>query len=425
MGSLNSIGPAVTISRRGSGWSVRFRLPQTVADKHSLSHQCRLTCRLPDAAGHDRLVREANRIGALLDLFIRGEAGPAEGQSLAGWLGLPEPKRTTRPPRAERSQRTRRADHTLWPDLVEMFAQEYRSRTLSREGNEAITLGRLERIAAAFPGRTPNSITSKEWSKWLDSLDTGVPAKNRLRDLASRTYRFGIGRFICQSNPFEAVPKRKLPRSSVKHTYMTLRMIEDELARRDYTEQEDAEMRRWRVLDEREQKDFVELVRHRDPEFLPCAILALHGVSGIDIRTAKKGAYDIRTGIFTGMRTKKGSARFSVPISPALKPVMDKYVMALPDGSMMFPWLDGVKDRKEKYLRRWWQLVAGTEFEGLRAHALRHSYISTLLSRQVPAETIAKFVGHLETRTTVEVYGAFLPDNAVELVAKLRLFEAG
>jgi len=65
MGSLNSIGPAVTISRRGSGWSVRFRLPQTVADKHSLSHQCRLTCRLPDTAGHDRLVRETNRIGAL------------------------------------------------------------------------------------------------------------------------------------------------------------------------------------------------------------------------------------------------------------------------------------------------------------------------------------------------------------------------
>jgi len=234
-----------------------------------------------------------------------------------------------------------------------------------------------------------------------------------------------MGRFICQSNPFDAVPKRKLPRSSVKHTYMTLRMIEDELARRDYTKQEEAEMRRRRVLDEREQRDFVETVRHSDPEFLPCVILGLHGVSGIDIRTAKNRAYDIRTGIFTGQRTKKGSAKFAVPISPALKPDMDKHVIALPDASMMFPWLDGVKDRKQKYLRRWWKLIGDTEFEELRAHALRHSYISTLLSRQVPAETIAKFVGHLETRTTVDVYGAFLPDNSVELVAKLRLFEAG
>ncbi len=75
-------------------------------------------------------------------------------------------------------------------------------------------------------------------------------------------------------------------------------------------------------------------------------------------------------------------------------------------------------------LRLWAKTIDGTEFEGLRVHSLRHSFISTLISRGVEVAQIAKFVGHLEIRTTVETYGAFLPDNAVELVASLKLFEA-
>ncbi len=415
---LNSIGPAVMITRRGNGWSVRFRLPEDLAAKHSLPSRPRLTCRLPPNAGQDRLVREANRIGAMLDVLIRGKDAPSDGQSFAAWLGLPEPVRK------KKSRRAVPAGQRRWLDLVKAYAEDYRSRTLSREGNESITLGRLNRLAAAFPDQAPDGITPRMWSSWLDSLDTGAVGRNRLRSLAGRVYRWGMTRYACRSNPLETVATSSPPRSSVRHAYLTLKMIEDELARREYTEQEQAEMRRWRVLDEAEQREFVEFVRDRDPEFLPCVILGLHGVSGIDIRTAKKGAYEVRTGIFTGRRTKRGAAPFAVPISPALKPDLDRHVIMLPDGSMMFPWLDGVKDRKQRYLRRWWQLVRGTKFDGLRAHSLRHSFISTLLVRQVPVETIAKFVGHLETRTTVEVYGVFMPDSSVELVAKLRLFEA-
>ena len=96
--ALNSIGPAVVIARRGGGWCVRFRFPEHVARRYSLPRRPRLGCRLPDDASNDRLVREANRIGAMLDMLLREKSAPADEQSLAAWLGLPEParKRPTR-----------------------------------------------------------------------------------------------------------------------------------------------------------------------------------------------------------------------------------------------------------------------------------------------------------------------------------------
>lgn len=417
---LNSIGPSVLIVRRGDGWCVRFRLPEHIAKRYSLPRRPRLTARLPEDTSRDRLVREANRIGAMLDMLLRERDAPADGQSLAAWLGLPEPVQRQPARRAGLSK-----PGNLWPDVVNAYAIEYRSRTLSREGNEAITLGRLDRIAAAFPKGQPDDISARQWSQWLDGLDTGVEGRNRLRSLASRVYKWGLTRYMCESNPLDAVVKRKAARSTVRHAYMTLSMIEAELARREYTPEEEKKMRRWRVLDEREQKELMDVVLSRPWTGMVCpVILALHGVSGIDIRTARKAAYDPHTGIFTGQRTKRGAAPFSVPIAPALKPHLDRLVVSTPDGPM-FPHLVGCTDPKGRMLRLWAKTIAGTEFEGLRMHALRHSFISTLIARGVEVAQIAKFVGHLEVRTTVETYGAFLPDNAVELVASLKLFEAG
>jgi len=416
--ALNSIGPAVGIVRRGDGWSVRFRLPEHVARKYSLPRRPRLGCRLPDDAAADRLVREANRIGAMLDMLLREKDAPADEQSLAAWLGLPEPapkRPTDRPASSKPGDR--------WPDVVKAYAEEYRSRTLSREGNESITLGRLDRIAAAFPKRHPDDISARQWSQWLDGLDTGIEGRNRLRSLASRVYKWGLTRYMCESNPLDAVVRRKAARSTVRHAYMTLPMIEAELARREYTPEEQKKMRRWRVLDEREQKELMDVVLARPWTGMVCpVILALHGVSGVDIRTARKAAYDPHTGIFTGQRTKRGAAPFSVPIAPALKSHIDKHVVSIPDGPM-FPLFVGCTDPKGRMLRLWAKTIAETEFEGLRVHSLRHSFISTLISRGVEVAQIAKFVGHLEVRTTIETYGAFLPDNAVELVASLKLFE--
>ena len=151
-------------------------------------------------------------------------------------------------------------------------------------------------------------------------------------------------------------------------------------------------------------------------------ILALHVVSGVDIRTARKAGYDARTGIFSGQRTKRGAAPFAVPIAPALKPHVDKHVMSIPDGPL-FPHLVNCTDPEGRMLRLWAKTVSGTDFEGVRMHALRHSFISTLIARGIEVTRIAKLTGHLDLRTTAEVYGHFYPDSAIEMISKLKLFE--
>jgi len=57
------------------------------------------------------------------------------------------------------------------------------------------------------------------------------------------------------------------------------------------------------------------------------------------------------------------------------------------------------------------QLVKGTEFERLDGHhALRHSFISVLVSQGKTWDQIAAFVGHLDKRTT-QRYTHFMPKD--------------
>lgn len=46
-----------------------------------------------------------------------------------------------------------------------------------------------------------------------------------------------------------------------------------------------------------------------------------------------------------------------------------------------------------------------------------------MLARGVRAEQVAKFSAHIDIRTVVDLYGHFLPDESVKLVASLKLFE--
>ena len=119
-GNLNVIGPGVMIERRGGRWTIRFRLPEQVVVRYALPKVPRLRSRLPEDATRDDLVREANRVGAKLDMLIRGEAHPSDGQSLAGWLGLPEPAKRKKPRRSDPAE-------SLWPDLVAAYATEFKA----------------------------------------------------------------------------------------------------------------------------------------------------------------------------------------------------------------------------------------------------------------------------------------------------------
>jgi len=402
---LNPIGPPVSVSRRGHRWTVRFRTSE--------GQRRFVTEHLHDGASRDDLMREATRVGVLLDLHAKGRDGPSPGQSLADWLGLldtPKRKGAKRPA-------------GMWPELVSMYMDDFAARSLARENNQRITLGRLARIRDAFQCH-PDDITPKQWSEWLEAEAPAAPSRNKLRSLAMRAYKFGMSKFMCETNPVERVARAKPPGQRIAQHYRTREMIVHELSMSDWTEEEGRELWRWRVLTEPEQAELLAVAEERDAGvgMLVPAILGLHGVPGVDIRCARRAAYD--GGTFTGRRAKTGGASFSVPIAPAVQHHVERHVASVPDGPM-FPHLQGVTDTKNRFLRLWRDTTVGTDFEGVRFHALRATFISTCLARGISVEMVAGWVGHLDTRTTLNVYRAFMPDRAHEEMAKLRLFEAG
>jgi integrase len=142
-----------------------------------------------------------------------------------------------------------------------------------------------------------------------------------------------------------------------------------------------------------------------------------------------KGAYNAKTGILSGQRHKTGQAKFSVPIAPALRQYLDRHIVRLTHGSWMFPQFRTGQggepcDPKGRMDRLFQRLVSGTEFEGLTFYCLRHSFISLMLAKSIPAGQVALWAGHLDTKLTTTPYSHFLPDESVQQMEAIRLFEA-
>ena len=55
---------------------------------------------------------------------------------------------------------------------------------------------------------------------------------------------------------------------------------------------------------------------------------------------------------------------------------------------------------------------------------VRHSFISLMLAKAVPASQVALWAGHLDTRLTTTTYSHFLPDESVQRMEAIKLFEA-
>ena len=53
--------PAVTVVKRGRSWSLRFRVPKHVAERHLLPLQCRMSTALPESAPESRVESERRR----------------------------------------------------------------------------------------------------------------------------------------------------------------------------------------------------------------------------------------------------------------------------------------------------------------------------------------------------------------------------
>ena len=512
--SLNDIGPAVQIVGRNGTWSVRFRLPRHVAEQYDLPSNPRLVTEnlRGDLSNPKRrnqeLRREANRIGARLDLLIAGHDAPLPGQTLAAWLGLVETKRV-------RANSKRRVPKTkTWQYLVQRFIDDFEDGSIARERNREDAVRRLETVRDLefCQDRYPPDIGPNEWDDYFDLLlespvysDSQAPTAqvltavrhllagseatttpqirrflngstrrqtvdahvrvlvrggwlqskmllprrglkrrvqflttgprfnqsfsptarttcaktvNKQRALINRIYNYGIEKRLFRDNPILGTTRRTAGRAkSSKPCYRTKSMILEALDQKRHTAAEIQAMYRYRVLDETEQKDLLMLAKERSElQMLEPVICALHGVSGVDVRAMLKGAYNPQTGILSGQRHKTGHAVFSVPVAPSLRPYLDEYVMKLPRAEYLFPQFRTGEfgepcEPRGRMDRLFARLVSGTDFNGLGFRCLRHSFISLVLSKGIPAERVRTWVGHLDTKLTTSTYLHFIRMN--------------
>lgn len=515
------------IESRSGSWSVRFRLPPAIQGEYNLPRLPRLITEnirgnLSDPKHRaTALRREANRIGAKLDLLLHGHDAPGPGETLAHWLGLAESNRV----RHNSKRRVPRSK--TWQYLAQLYIDEFKNSTIAREINEADAVRRFEHIRDLdfCQDRFPPDIKAEEWDEYFDGLMRDRPVSsggkttslvldaaraliakngrtnaselaiylkskvkrqsldkhisvlirdgflhqqmqamrkglkrkvrtllsgprvdepfvlwtptssaktvNKVRALVRRIYDLGIRHRMFRENTVLSTVKRTAGRRhSSKPCYRTKSLIEEELDRRNYSATDKKRMYRYRVLDHQEQADLIRLATERtELQMLEPVIYGLHGVSGVDLREMLKGGYNARTGIVSGQRAKTGQAKFAVPIAPALKPHLDRYVVSLHRGSFMFPQFrvgeDGQEcDPKGRMDRLFARLVRDTEFGGLTFYCLRHSFISLMLSKGIPAEQITTWVGHLDIKLTTTTYAAFMPDESSRLMESLHLFEA-
>ena len=58
-------------------------------------------------------------------------------------------------------------------------------------------------------------------------------------------------------------------------------------------------------------------------------------------------------------------------------------------------------------------------FKAVSCHGLRHTYCSLLLSKNVPIQTVSKYMGHSDSSITLQVYSHFIPDTQERVISAL------
>ena len=178
------------------------------------------------------------------------------------------------------------------------------------------------------------------------------------------------------------------------------------------------------------------------PMHLPLQLLCSTGMRRIQLIRLKPTDY------FQGSLTitsKKGARQkglteiqLTLPLKDTVAAALEKHLKALPKRSrILFPIFDRFdyskgnqrwqgkskrtleQRRCDKADRLFERLVKGTQFERLDGyHALRHSFISILVSQGKTWDQIAAFVGHLDQRTTRR-YIHFMPKDKRETVESI------
>ena len=174
------------IDSRSGSWSVRFRLPPAIQEQYNLPRLPRLITEnirgnLSDPQYRATpLRREANRIGAKLDLLLHDHDAPGPGETLAHWLGLTESKRV------RHNSKRRVPSSKTWQYLVQLYIDEYKDSAIARETNEADAVRRFSLIRDLdfCQDRFPPDIKAEEWGEYFDGLMRERPTSRGARQQA-------------------------------------------------------------------------------------------------------------------------------------------------------------------------------------------------------------------------------------------------
>jgi len=76
-------------------------------------------------------------------------------------------------------------------------------------------------------------------------------------------------------------------------------------------------------------------------------------------------------------------------------------------------------DANNMVKRRFVPALRRTGFDKIRFHDLRHTYVSLLLTENIPIKYIQRQVGHSSIQVTMDIYGHIIPKTAEQSVKVL------
>ena len=198
--------------------------------------------------------------------------------------------------------------------------------------------------------------------------------------------------------------------------------IEQLLATGDHPEEAIAEMRRFRYLTPDEITELLEVVSGTDLH----ALLATAAYTGMrfsevlrlkwsDVQLDRKRL--LARG-FKGSTSARESPRY-IPMHDHLAAILQHHRKHT-RGVWVFADANGAPPNREHHYYLLKSLTDGTRFEGIRFHALRHSFASNLAAQGVDQRVIDRFMGH-QTEAMRTRYQHLFPERQQEAINKLGL----
>lgn len=191
---------------------------------------------------------------------------------------------------------------------------------------------------------------------------------------------FGMDNDKIKINPFQGV---KIVRGQKEITYLT--------------ESEIMMLKDFELLNE-------SLSKTRDTFIVMCGT----GMAYIDIKQFKKEDIQEHNGVFYIQKNRqKTNTEYTSIIFPWAKEIIDKYDE-----------LPVISNQKLNAFLHHIEQLTGIG-KTLHSHLARHSYATLLVNKGVKLETVAKTLGHKNTKVTTQFYAKFLPTTIINEVSKI------